>query len=442
MADEELPRPYQVRTPAAQVRRTRSGASFIERMQLYDDDGTGEVGTVLNDDWLQRLYNEIDDAFDRFGGGGGGESLNEALAALRTELLDAMDAKVAAAIADLATSASVDSKIATAVAPLATTASVDSKITTAKSEVQTWVGTQGYATQTWVTSQSYATQTWVTSQNYATQTWVTSQNYATQTWVTDRGYQTLANVQALGYTTLAAVQTWVNNQGFGSTSALQTWITQQGYTTLSAVQSWVNGQGFGSTSALQTWVTQQGYTTAAAALSAAQGWVNSQAYATQAWINANFYPASTVEARIDQRINEWHGAWGSVTSSWVSANFLPITPRASMVDGSVSAGMGGFNVQPNVDAQDYMQIWGLNGYVGVLNPAGSYRHGQQFILQIRSDGAERTIGWGDNWMSANAYVGLPGSTGAGAGTQIMTMGFRFNAYYGRWQMLSLVQGGY
>jgi hypothetical protein len=39
---------------------TPYAAPLITRTPMFDDDGSGEVGTVLNNDWKQELYNQID----------------------------------------------------------------------------------------------------------------------------------------------------------------------------------------------------------------------------------------------------------------------------------------------------------------------------------------------------------------------------------------------
>ena len=115
-------------------------------------------------------------------------------------------------------------------------------------------------------------------------------DYATKTWVQQQGY--LTSSALMGY----ATQSWVQQQGYLTSSALmgyatKTWVQQQGYLTSSALmgyatQSWVQQQGYLTSSALmgyatQSWVQQQGYLTSSALTGyATQEWVNQQGYLT------------------------------------------------------------------------------------------------------------------------------------------------------------------
>jgi hypothetical protein len=79
MADvpQDFPPPYQqppYQPPLPLIRRTpgvaaafagRATGPLILRTPMVDDDGTGQVGTVLNDDWKDELYNQIDDVIAR-----------------------------------------------------------------------------------------------------------------------------------------------------------------------------------------------------------------------------------------------------------------------------------------------------------------------------------------------------------------------------------------
>lgn len=63
LPDPELPEGYQqhpsgLLVPTSAMPR----AALIQRTPMYDDDGTGEVGTIINDAWKQELYNQIDAA--------------------------------------------------------------------------------------------------------------------------------------------------------------------------------------------------------------------------------------------------------------------------------------------------------------------------------------------------------------------------------------------
>ena len=95
--------------------------------------------------------------------------------------------------------------------------------------------------------------------------------YATAPLSLDTGTSTLS-IDLTAY----ATQSWVNSQGFLTSSSLdgyatQSWVTGQGYITSSALtgyatESWVTGQGYITSAALtgyatQSWVTGQGYLT-------------------------------------------------------------------------------------------------------------------------------------------------------------------------------------
>lgn len=62
----ELPEGYQQHPSGLIVPRsampTPRSPALIERTPFFDDDGTGEVGTIINDAWKQELYNQIDAA--------------------------------------------------------------------------------------------------------------------------------------------------------------------------------------------------------------------------------------------------------------------------------------------------------------------------------------------------------------------------------------------
>lgn len=104
----------------------------------------------------------------------------------------------------------------------------------------------GYATQSWVQQQGYITSSALSG--YATQTWVSEtalSGYATQTWVGQQGFLTSSALS--GY----ATQTWVENKGYITSSALsgyatQTWVQQQGYLTAHQALGLYAGQSGGT----------------------------------------------------------------------------------------------------------------------------------------------------------------------------------------------------
>ena len=188
----------------------------------------------------------------------------------------------------------------------ATTTSVQNAITTALN---------GYATQSWVQSQGYLTN--ASLNGYATQSWVNSQNYVNSATLTNNYYTSAqmnallankANQTALDSTNIQvaslqsamagkqdtlvagnnitiagnvisanidlsnyATQSWVNSQGFLTSSALadyatQNWVQSQGYLTNAslapyATQTWVQGQGYLTNSSLASYLNSNGYIT-------------------------------------------------------------------------------------------------------------------------------------------------------------------------------------
>ena len=136
-----------------------------------------------------------------------------------------------------------------------------------------------------IMDETVSTQTWVQQQGYLTST--SLNGYATQDWVQQQGYLTSTSLN--GY----ATQGWVQQQGYLTSTSLngyatQDWVQQQGYLTSTslngyATQGWVQQQGYLTSTSLngyatQDWVQQQGYLTSASL----------SGYATQEWVSTNY----------------------------------------------------------------------------------------------------------------------------------------------------------
>jgi len=85
------------------------------------------------------------------------------------------------------------------------------------------------ATQTWVNNKGYITSSAIS--DMATKTWVVQQNYITSSDLS--GYATQTWVNNKNYTTLAAVEAYLEDEGY----ATETWVTNKGYLTSISVNS-------------------------------------------------------------------------------------------------------------------------------------------------------------------------------------------------------------
>ena len=91
-------------------------------------------------------------------------------------------------------------------------------------------------------------------------------------------------------------------------------------------------------------------------------------------------------------------------------------------------------IAPNENMYDIISIWGLNQTLTIGAGGGTY-DGFPWTLRIRDDGVARALSWDGNYMSC-CGVALPTQT---APSRTLYIGFRWNVYYGRWQMIALSQ---
>lgn len=197
---------------------------------------------------------------------------------------------------------------------------------------------------------------------------------------------------------------------------------------------------------------------------AAQGSAATQVAALRSYLDTNFYPSSTVEARIDQRANEWRAAWEAagtlVTSAQLEAraaahaygqaiyyytalrneaygNFARIVPRVQ----NIPTASG---ISPNIDAYDVITVDSLSETLSIFPPVGTSHDGQQLVLRFRDNSVAQTLSWAawgigsGGYMSQNKYIGLPAQTHPYA---TIHCGLRYNRIYGLWVLLALTEEG-
>jgi len=90
-----------------------------------------------------------------------------------------------------------------------------------------------------------------------------------------------------------------------------------------------------------------------------------------------------------------------------------------------------------IDTDQYDQVYVYQQLTALAfgNTTGTAAEGQALLVRVRDNGVAIPITWSSNWMTATS-VPLPTATVA---SKTLSLGFRFNGLYAKWQMLALAQ---
>jgi hypothetical protein len=133
--------------------------------------------------------------------------------------------------------------------------------------------------------------------------------------------------------------------------------------------------------------------------------------------------------------NSWwiagHGSYGLYcnTGFYVAGNIWTagvLFPRTYSVSDTTSFGLS--------SSYDLYIVNAISSGVTISGTAGAY-DGHPVIVRLRDNGAARPIAYGGNFHTC-CGVAMPTST---APNRVIHMGFRWNAYYGTWQMIAVSQ---